>query len=146
MRVEGEWLRCDDGVIRPTVRTYVEGGDGQVYGDDFLIDSGADRTSFSAAFQRELRLSVGDPPPGAALYGVGGATAFSLVRTTIQFIRDDGRPVIVRGEFAVFTDPTVTDLSILGRDVLDNFDLILSRRRNEILLLAPNHHYYVSPG
>ena len=37
----------------------------------------------------------------------------------------------------------VTDLSILGRDVLNHFDLILSRRRNEVLLLAPNHHYRV---
>jgi hypothetical protein len=27
--------------------------------------------------------------------------------------------------------------------VLDNFDLILSRRRNEVLLLAPNHEYHV---
>jgi hypothetical protein len=27
--------------------------------------------------------------------------------------------------------------------VLDNFDLILSHRRNEILLLAPNHQYRV---
>jgi hypothetical protein len=33
---------------------------------------------------------------------------------------------------------------ILGRDVLDNFDVILSRRRNEVLLLAPNHHYEVA--
>jgi hypothetical protein len=28
--------------------------------------------------------------------------------------------------------------------VLDHFDVILSRRRNEVLLLAPNHDYQVS--
>ena len=44
-------------------------------------------------------------------------------------------------EFATFIDSTATDLSILGRDVLNHFDLILSRRRNEVLLLASNHQY-----
>ena len=63
--------------------------------------------------------------------------------TVMEFIRDDGGPVRVRGEFAGFTDPTATDLSVLGRDVLDNFDLIISRRRNEILLLAPRHQYRI---
>jgi hypothetical protein len=30
--------------------------------------------------------------------------------------------------------------------VLDNFDVILSRRRDEVLLLAGNHRYQVSPA
>ena len=51
--------------------------------------------------------------------------------------------IFMRGEFAAFTDRSATDLSILGRDVLNHFELILSRRRNEVLLLAPNHHYRV---
>jgi hypothetical protein len=34
-------------------------------------------------------------------------------------------------------------MSILGRDVLNHFDLILSRRRNEVLLVAPNHQYRI---
>jgi hypothetical protein len=34
-------------------------------------------------------------------------------------------------------------MSVLGRDVLVQFDVILSRRRNEVLLLAPNHQYRV---
>jgi hypothetical protein len=38
----------------------------------------------------------------------------------------------------------VAALSVLGRDVLDNFDVIFSRRRDEVLLLAPNHSYTVS--
>jgi hypothetical protein len=66
-----------------------------------------------------------------------------LVTTVIEFIRDDGGSVRVRGEIAGFTDPAATDLSVLGCDVLDNFDLILSRRCNEILLLAPTHQYRV---
>jgi hypothetical protein len=84
--------------------------------------------------------------PNFTLSGIGGTIEFVLVTTVIEFIRDSGRVVRVRGEFAGFTDPTATDLSVLGRDVLDNFDLILSRRRDEILLLAPNHQYRVEQG
>jgi hypothetical protein len=65
------------------------------------------------------------------------------VRTVLAFQADDGVTARVHGEYAAFTDPEVTDMSILGRDVLDNFDVILSRRREEVLLLAPNHQYRV---
>jgi hypothetical protein len=66
-----------------------------------------------------------------------------VVTAVIEFLRDEGGPVRVRGEFAGFTDPTATDLSILGRDVLDHFDVLLSRRRNEILLVVPRHRYRI---
>ena len=66
-----------------------------------------------------------------------------LINTLLQFTCTDGTAARVRGELAAFTDPAATDLSILGRDVLSNFDVILSRRRKEVLLLAPNHQYQV---
>jgi hypothetical protein len=66
-----------------------------------------------------------------------------LVATVLEFLCDDGRPIRVHGEFANFTDSTATDLSILGRGVLDNFDLIISRRRGEVLLLASQHQYRI---
>ena len=59
---------------------------------------------------------------------------------------DDGGLARVRGEFAGFTDPTATDLSILGRDVLDHFDSIISRQRGTIWLLAPRHQYRIDRG
>jgi hypothetical protein len=49
----------------------------------------------------------------------------------------------VRGELMGLTDPNASDLCVLGRDVTDNFDLILSRRRGDVLLLAPTHQYQV---
>jgi hypothetical protein len=79
------------------------------------------------------------------LKGVGGESAFVLVNTVLEFTRDDAGMVHVRGEFAAFTDPATTDLSILGRDVLNIFDVIVSKRRNEVLLLAGNHQYRVDP-
>ena len=111
--------------------------------DRFLIDSGADRTVFSAAFLAKLQLPLHAPPAGFALAGISGESAYAMVATALEFTRDDGGPARVRGEFAAFTDPAATDLSILGRDVLDNFDVILSRRRGQVLLLAPNHQYQV---
>ncbi|HJY82218.1 MAG TPA: aspartyl protease family protein [Candidatus Binatia bacterium] len=141
MLIAGEWQLFDDGVTRPTVRAKVLGGDGSPIVDDFLIDTGADRTVFRAALLARLRLPATNAPPDSTLSGIGGTSAFVLVTTVIEFVRDDGGPVRVRGEFAGFTDPAATDLSVLGRDVLDNFDLIISRRRSEILLLAPRHHY-----
>jgi hypothetical protein len=48
MLIVGEWQLCDDGVTRPTVRAKVLGSDGNLAAEDFLLDTGADRTVFSA--------------------------------------------------------------------------------------------------
>jgi hypothetical protein len=105
--------------------------------------SGADRTVFSAALLARLKLPVKSAASGSALRGIGRQSEFVLITTVIEFVRDDGGAVRIRGEFAGFTDPTATDLGILGRDVLDNFDLTISRRRNEIFLLAPKHQHRI---
>ena len=143
MLIAGEWQVGDDGVLRPLVRAAVSGIDGRLVADDFLIDSGADRTVLSAALLARLSLPTRSAPSGSILSGIGGGCTFVLVTSAVEFIREDGGVVRVRGEFAGFTDPTATDLSILGRDVLDNFDLIISWRRSEVLLLAPRHYYRI---
>ncbi len=68
----------------------------------------------------------------------------SCYSTAIVLARSDGTPVRLNGEFAAFTDPEATEASLLGRDILDQFDVILSRRRNEIHLLRPLHQYVVT--
>jgi hypothetical protein len=143
MRIVGEWQRCDDGITRPTVRAKVYGKSGSLIADDFLIDTGADRTVFSAALWARLGLPASAAQPSFTLSGIGGVRTFVCVTTAVEFVRDDGGPARVRGEFAAFTDPVATDLSVLGRDVLDHFDLIISRRQNEISLLALRHQYRI---
>lgn len=145
MRIVGEWFPCDDGITRPVVLVGAVGADGGSYRARSLIDSGADCTVLSAAFLRALALPPQPPTPGLRLQGVSGNSPFVEVATALEFTRDDGGTVRVRGQFAAFTDPAATDLSVLGRDVLDHFDVILSRRRNQVLLLAPNHQYHVTP-
>lgn len=143
MRIAGEWQPADDGVMCPVVIAQVQGADGSLTADRFLIDSGADRTVLSARLLRILNFASFQVSEDAILQGVGGVGASVLVKTIVVLRSDEGGEVFMRGEFAAFTDPSTTDLSILGRDVLNHFDVILSRRRNEILLLAPNHNYRV---
>lgn len=143
MLIAGEWKLRDDGVMRPIVRARVLGSDGSHVAEDFLIDSGADRTALSATLLARLPLLAENAQPGFSLSGIGGTSAFVSVTTVLEFIRDDGGLARVRGEFAGFTNPTATDLSILGRDVLDHFDLIISRQRGAIRLIAPRHQYRI---
>ena len=144
MVIPGEWLQCEDGITRPTVQVTIHGPDNSVCADHFLVDTAADRSAFSAALLKKLRLSGDQAPPGLSLQGIGGTTPHVIVTTALEFTRDDGGPARVRGEFAAFTDPSATDFSILGRDVLDNFDVITSRRCNAVLLLAGNYRFQIT--
>lgn len=143
MRIEGEWLLCDDGITRPVAVVGVKAADGSLVEERFLIDSGADRTVLSADLLTNLALPALSVSAGDALAGVGGVQSHLLVQTALEISHDGGGTAIIRGEFAAFTDPAATDLSILGRDVLNLFDLILSRPRNDIELLAVPHCYRV---
>jgi hypothetical protein len=143
MLIAGEWLVCADGIHRPVLRGAVHAADGRLHQVVFLIDSGADRSVFIAPVLQRLNLPAAPQPADYQSVGVGASSAFVLVRTVIEFTRDDGGPARIHGEFAAFLNPTASDFCVLGRDVLDNFDVILSRRRGQVPLLAPNHHYQV---
>ena len=143
MRIAGTWYKCDDGLIRPVLLVRVRGGTGSAIDEKFLIDSGADRTVFSATLLDQLGGPTAPAPTGLSLGGVGGTQAFVQVQAALELARDDGGMATVRGDFAAFTDPTATDLSILGRDVLKHFDLIFGRNQSEIVLLSGNHRYQV---
>jgi hypothetical protein len=143
MRIVGEWLLADDGVTRPVVEADVQAAEGDLLRERFLVDSGADRTVFSESLLSKRGFPASPAPANLVLEGVGGESGFVVVRTVIVLPCDDGRVANMRGEFAAFTDPTSAELSILGREVLNNFDLILSYPRKEVLLLAKNHYYRV---
>jgi hypothetical protein len=144
MQIIGHWWQGDDGITRPIVEANVLGADGKLHSDRFLVDSGADCSALSAALMERLQLPTREPEASQALLGIGGRREHAWVSTALEFLNDAGQVVHVRGEVAAFTDPSASDISILGRDILDNFDVILSRRRREILLLAPNHAYRVT--
>jgi hypothetical protein len=143
MRIVGDWFLFDDGESRPILRAKLRTGHGTMITEQFLVDTGADRTVFTAALLRQLALPAEPAPPDERLLGIGGAAAYVVVESAIELTRDDGGPAVVRGRFTAFTDPLATDVSVMGRDVLSNFDVIVSRPNSEVLLLAPGHRYQV---
>src|SRR5215471_11362957 len=44
MRIDGEWLLCDDDIVRPVIRGEILAHDGSWQAIEFLVDTGADRT------------------------------------------------------------------------------------------------------
>ena len=143
MRINGDWLECDDGVIRPSVKAMVRLADGQWVEVTFLLDAGADRTVFSAWFLHLLRPLVVGESAQSHLAGVGGPVNSIIIETAIGFVKDDGRQVIVRGTFHVFVESESSDLSVLGRDVTNNFGIIYDYPNQTVALLAPPHYYEI---
>ena len=106
-------------------------------------NSGADRTVFSASLLEKPGFPAVPAPAGLTLEGIGGESEFMLVNTSVRIHSDDGGGANMHGEFAAFIEVSTTEMSILGREILDHFDVILSRRRNEVLLLTKEHSYRV---
>jgi predicted aspartyl protease len=141
MRIDGQWLLCDDGVERPVIHGELLAGGGQWEAVEFLVDTGADRTVLGAAMLRKLCL----PPLEAAedLSGLGGVTDAVFVETTLHLPRETGTAVVFHSQFAAVTDPSALDLSVLGRDILDLFAVIVDRPGDVICLLSQRHRYAV---
>ena len=144
MVIKGSYILGADGITRPILELSVRQASGPPQKALFLVDSGADGTVFCADLLALLNLPTQSPQSGVAYQGIGGGSPTVVVSTVLELPRADGGAATVRGQFAAFTDPKATDVSILGRDVLDHFDVIQSRRHNEVLLLAPPHQYRIT--
>ena len=68
-----------------------------------------------------------------------------LVDTTIR-LTGEGAPALIRGTFAATTQANVLDVSVLGRDTLDLFALVVDRPDDAIYLLGQRHRYAVVVG
>jgi predicted aspartyl protease len=141
MLLSGRWLSCDDGVLRPIIQGKIRTGTGGWQEAEFLVDSGADRTAFSAAVLGALGLQWTENT--SALGGVGGVAKSAIVNTQIQILNDQGVPVVFEGSFAGFVDPDALDMSVLGRDLMARFALIVDRPRLVVYLLGQRHDYRI---
>jgi hypothetical protein len=141
MLMSGVWYLCDDGVVRPVIRSGVQTSDGWWLKAPLLVDTAADRTVLSADVFQALGLA----PLTAAhqLSGVGGAAASVEVVAEIRLTQEDGGKVTFRGRFAAFTDPATLDMSVLGRDLSNLFALIVDRPRDMVCLLGQRHQYKI---
>lgn len=145
MIIPGLWQRrAEDGPLRPVVKTALLTPGGVAIERYMLVDLGADRTMLT----RQTLDSLGGPVAGSelAVGGIGGLAGAVMVEATLYLYRDDGELAGVGGPFAAFLAPDANDEDLLGRDVLNNFDVVACYRRREVLLLAPPHAAAVTTG
>lgn len=141
MRINGEWYLGDDGIIRPVIRGEILTSRGLWIRAPFLVDTGADQTVFSAAILTALSLQ-----PRAAqdrIGGVGGVVNSVVVETQIQFYRETGSTVIFRGQYKAITEVDALDVSVLGRDIMGLFSVIVDQPGSVVCLLGQRHGYTI---
>jgi hypothetical protein len=141
MLIPGSWERQEDGIERPIIRGEVAAPDGSWVDVPFLVDSGADRTVLSALFYAAL-VPAG-VEPDAALVGVGGSLRAVSVPTTIHLFTAERRPIPFRGQFTVFAEPDALEISVLGRDILNLFAVLVDYPGRAVHLMRDRHRYII---
>ena len=144
MRIDGQWLVGDDGVRRPVISGEIRAADGSWEKSEFLVDTGADRTVFSAATLARLGLQPLVMPEG--LRGVGGMAASVIVETWMRLTREDAGKVMFRGQYAAVTELTALDISVLGRDITGLFAVIVDQPHDVVCLVGQRHRYTIEQG
>jgi hypothetical protein len=95
MRIDGEWLLCDDGIIRPVIRGEILTANSAWQPAEFLVDTGADRTVFSAATLAVLGLQR--LPAQGRIGGLGGVAESVVVETQVRLTREEAGKIVFRG-------------------------------------------------
>lgn len=141
MRLDGEWLLCNDGLIRPVIHGEVQRGDSTWKAVRLQIDTGADRTVLDAGTLAMLGLE--QLQATELLGGVGGQAVSVQVETQIRLTASNKSTILFKARFAAFTDPNALDMSVLGRDITNLFALIVDRPGDLVCLLAQQHRYII---
>ena len=141
MRIDGDWLPCDDGVVRPLIVGTVLARDGSWRRMEFLVDTGADRTVLTADILQDLDL-VASPTTGTVV-GLGGEVGSLEVNTEIALpCRGSGR-ALFRGSISAIIDSDALDMSVLGRDITGLFSVIVDRPGAVVCLIGQRHRYSI---
>ena len=143
MRINGEWALFDDGLGRPIIRGEILARNGSWEQALFLVDTGADRTVFSAALLAKLGLQSIATQVGIG--GLGGLADAVLIATQLRFTHETGGKVIFRGHYAAVTELEALDISVLGRDITGLFAVIVDQPYAVVCLLGQRHSYTIEP-
>jgi Aspartyl protease len=141
MCIDGEWALFDDGVERSILAGDIKAGNEAWIKVPFLVDTGADRTVFSAAAL--ARLGLQSIIAQDSISGLGGLAASVLVTTQLRLTREDAGKVVFRGQYAAVTVLEALDISVLGRDIMGLFVVIVDKPRNVVCLLGQRHRYTI---
>jgi hypothetical protein len=141
MRISGERRHCDDGVTRPLIRGEILGAGGNWQATEFLLDTGADCTVFSALTLASLGLTVG--ASRGRLGGLGGTAGSVVLDAQFRLRRETGEPVRFSGRFSAVTELEALDINVLGRDITGLFAIIVDQPADLVCLLRGQHRYQI---
>jgi len=142
MLIYGQWVTCDDGIVRPIIEGEVLAADGVTWeATEFLLDTGADRTVFHSEFLTTLALP--HLPAAQQLGGVGGGAITVSVGTEIRFPLYPAGTITIKGRFSAFTRQEALDTNVLGRDITNLFAVIIDKPGGSVCMLASPHHYTI---
>ena len=144
MQINGEWLLCDDGVVRHVIRGEILTNERLWQPAEFLVDTGADRTVFSAATLSKLGLQP--IVVQERLGGLGGLIDAVVVATQIQLTRETASKVVFRSQYAAVTAVEALDICVLGRDITGLFTVLVDQPGNIVCLLGQRHRYTIVLG
>lgn len=133
-------FRAEGGRRRPFLTAHLTIPSQNLSGDvPFLVDTGADSTVLAPADAVFLRLDLARLPQGTPSIGVGGVTRTASTPATLTL---DGVAytlslrVLIPGRQQRQALSRIP--SLLGRDILSRFALILEERTDRVLLLTPD--------
>ena len=137
MRIEGRWLAGADGIERPVFDGFVVTRGGVQLAISLLIDTGADLTVLAPAVAEQLVSSAQPTPTAAVVGGVGGTQELYELDVDLLLPTITGQRARIRGPLPILLNPGSLELSVIGRNLLDQFTLIYSRPRDVLQLLTP---------
>jgi hypothetical protein len=83
-------------------------------------------------------------PAPHQLGGVGGTAQTVVIATSLRLLTEDGSTISFKGSFAAFVQPDALDMSVLGRDILNLFAVVIDRPGDEVCLIGRGHRYTIS--
>ncbi len=140
--INGVWHLCDDEMTRPVINAEILTRDSSWIKVPFLVDTGADRTVFSADILAALHLSP--VVTGDQIGGVGGIVTSVTVETRIRLTRENNGKVTLRGQYAGVTEVAALDMSVVGRDITNLFSVIVDWPQKVVCLLGQKHQYAIT--
>ena len=146
MEIAGRWDECDDGVQRPIVSIAVEDESRHGFAEDFLVDTGADFTVLSNSALARINSNHQIDTDSGFVSGIGGHAQTVAVDAVLAVSNSTGQTARFHSTFAAFCEIEASEISILGRDILDHFDVIISRRTDQVLLLFASSRFSIHSG
>lgn len=137
MRIEGRWIAGSDGIERPVFEGFVAGLGGILLPVALLIDTGADLTVLAPSVAEQLAGVVEPTPTVTRASGVGGTQQLHELAVDLLLPTTTGQRARIRGPLPILLASGSLELSVIGRNLLDQFSLIYSRPEGTLALLTP---------